>query len=404
MDYSGETPALHEGVDRGPDKQGRPVEVARVWKRLSVTAFFFVQGLAFATWASRIPDIKQYLQVDEGIWGNVLFALPLGLMVSLPISGWLVTHYGSRKMVIVGAILYALTLVGIGFAPGMWYLVGALFLFGIWGNMVNIAVNTQAIGVEELYGQSIMASFHGAWSLAGFSGAAIASAMVLMGVSTGVHFLLVTCTALVLMVVFYKNLLASGARASTQPVFVKPDSKLLRLGVIGFFGMFSEGAMFDWSGLYFKDTVLASPNIVPLGYLSFMSTMTGGRFVGDYLANRLGRKTMLQLSGVCICAGLAVSVAFPMVATAIAGFLLVGFGVSSVVPLVYGAAGKSGSMSAGMALAAVSSISFFGFLLGPPLIGRIAALSSLRFSFALVAVMGLCVALLASRSKLLQEQ
>ena len=402
MDYSGETPALHEGVDKGPDKQGRPAEAARVWKRLSVTAFFFVQGLAFATWASRIPDIKQYLKVDEGIWGNVLFALPLGLMVSLPLSGWLVTHYGSRKMAIVGAILYALTLVGIGFAPGMWYLVGALFLFGLWGNLVNIAINTQAIGVETLYGESIMASFHGAWSLAGFAGAATALVMVFFRVPTEVHFVVVSCTSLVLMFMFYRNLLASGERASAQPVFVKPDSNLLRLGVIGFFGMFSEGAMFDWSGIYFQDAVQAPEKLVPLGYLSFMSTMTGGRFVGDYLANRLGRKAMLQLSGVCICTGLVISVAFPMVATAIAGFLLVGFGVSSVVPLVYGAAGKSTTMSAGMALAAVSSISFFGFLLGPPLIGRIADLSSLRFSFALVAAMGLCVSLLASRSRLIK--
>ncbi len=221
MDYSGETPALHEGVDKGPDKQGRPAEAARVWKRLSVTAFFFVQGLAFATWASRIPDIKRYLQVDDGIWGNVLFALPLGLMVSLPISGWLVTHYGSRKMVIAGAILYALTLIGIGFAPGMWYLVGALFLFGLWGNLVNIAVNTQAIGVETLYGESIMASFHGAWSLAGFAGAAAAQVMVIFQVPTEVHFVFVSCTSLVLMFFFYRNLLTSGARASAQPVFVK---------------------------------------------------------------------------------------------------------------------------------------------------------------------------------------
>lgn len=399
MDYSGESPVLHEGIVQEP---GKPIEKARVWKRLSVTAFFFVQGLCFATWASRIPDIKVFHGLDDGIFGYVLFALPLGLMASLPISGWLVTHYGSRRMVIIGAVLYALTLVGIGYAPTLWYLVVALFMYGIWGNLVNIAVNTQAVALETLYGKSIMASFHGAWSLAGFGGSLIGLFMVSGGVPTTIHLVIITGTVLVLMFLFYRNLLITGAHATSQPVFVKPDALLLRLGVIGFFGMACEGAMFDWSGIYFQTVVKVPAAITTLGYVAFMSTMTGGRFVGDYLANRLGRKRMLQLSGACISAGLAISVAFPTVVTATAGFLLVGFGVSSVVPLVYGAAGRSTTMSAGVALAAVSSISFLGFLLGPPVIGRIAAVASLRLSFALVAVLGLGVSVLASRAKLIK--
>src|SRR5262245_12816724 len=129
--------------------------------RVTVSVFFFIAGLTFASWASRIPDIKTYLQLDEAALGTVLLALPAGLMASLPISGWLVSRFGSRQTVIVGAVLYPLTLVFLGLASSIYHLIAILFFFGIWANMVNIAMNTQAVGVESLYGRSIMASFHG---------------------------------------------------------------------------------------------------------------------------------------------------------------------------------------------------------------------------------------------------
>ena len=97
--------------------------------------------------------------------------------------------------------------------------------------------------------------------------------------------------------------------------------------------------------------------------------------------------------------GLMISVLFPFLLSAIIGFLLVGFGVSSVVPLVYSEAGKSKTMTPGMALAAVSSIGFLEFLIGPPLIGLVAGVSGLQTSFVIIAVMGLTVALIAGRSK-----
>ena len=128
-----------------------------------------------------------------------------------------------------------------------------------------------------------------------------------------------------------------------------------------------------------------------------MSTMAAGRFGADWLAARLGPKRVIQLSGLLTALGLGIAVAWPTLPAALLGFLLVGFGTSAVVPLVYSAAGKSTKMSAGMALAAVSTIGFFGFLLGPPVIGFVAGATSLRVSFALIAAMGLCVSAVASR-------
>lgn len=157
--------------------------------------------------------------------------------------------------------------------------------------------------------------------------------------------------------------------------------------------------MFDWSGIYFQKVVGADKDWIGAGYTAFMCTMAAGRFLADGVVERIGFKKTIVLSGVLITAGLALAVLLPSLYTAIAGFFIVGFGVSSVVPLVYSEAGRSGRMSPGMALAAVSSIGFIGFLIGPPLIGVIAGLFGLRISFGLIAFIGLGVALMVGISK-----
>jgi MFS family permease len=185
-----------------------------------------------------------------------------------------------------------------------------------------------------------------------------------------------------------------------QPIFAKPDKALLLLGLIAFCCMLSEGTMFDWSGVYFKKVVQVRPSLTLIGYTAFMSTMAAGRFAGDWLSTKFGKKQMIQLSGLIIASGLMMAVLFPYIITATIGFLLVGVGVSSVVPLVYGAAGKSSTMSAGVAIAAASTIGYIGFLFGPPSIGFIAQISNLRWSFTLIAFLGLCTTFLASKSSI----
>jgi MFS family permease len=156
--------------------------------------------------------------------------------------------------------------------------------------------------------------------------------------------------------------------------------------------------MFDWSGVYFGKVLHAEKDLVGVGFAAFMSTMAAGRFIADWFTDRFGRQRTLMLSGLLEALGLALAVIFPSVVPATIGFMLVGLGVSSVVPLVYGAAGRSKTMSPGVALAAVSTVGFAGFLLGPPLIGLVAGITSLRVSFSLIAVMGLAVAALARRA------
>lgn len=364
--------------------------------RFAVGALFFLQGICFASWASRIPLIQNRLGLSDSLLGVVLFSLPIGLMVSLPLSGMLISRLGSRRLVLFGQVSYFLILICLGFCTNIWQLCCCLFFFGLAGNMVNISVNTQAIAVEYLYERSIMASFHGLWSLAGFSGAAIGSLFIAGGISTGVHFLSVGVFSMLVLGFCYRFTVRKDHNVKKSTGFRMPDRALLHLGMITLCGLICEGAMFDWSGIYFRKVVQPDPQWLGAGYAAVMFTMAGGRFVADSFSQRFGLKRTLQLSGLLICIGLALAVALPSLLPAVGGFMLVGFGISSVVPLVYSAAGRSKTLSPGVALATVSTIGFFGFMSGPPLIGLISGAFSLRTAFGVISFVGILVTVLSS--------
>jgi MFS family permease len=366
--------------------------------RIAVSSFFFLAGICFASWASRIPDIQAKLHLNSAALGGILLCLPVGLLTSLPVAGFLVAKYGSRIMVILAAILYAGTLPMLGFAASATHLMFTLFVFGFGGNMLNISINTQAVGTESLYHKPIMASFHGIWSMAGFTGAAVGTLMVRLRIIPPYHYLCITGLAGLILFIFFGTLIRKDSNPNEkQPIFARPDKSILNFGLIAFCSMICEGAMFDWSGIYFLKVVKPGAAWVTVGYTAFMCTMATGRFVGDWVAFRLGMKRMLQLSGLLTATGLLLAVFFPQFITATIGFLIVGAGVSSVIPMIYSAAGKSKRMSPGVAIAAVSTIGYLGFLFGPPFIGFIAQATSLRISFGLIAVMGTMIAVIASK-------
>lgn len=372
--------------------------------RIAVSIFFFCQGLCFSSWASRIPDIKTSLQLTDAALGSILLALPAGQLTAMPFSGKLVTHFGSKKVLRICLVLYAICLTNMGLATQPWHLGLALYLFGVCGNMCNISVNTQAIAAEKLYGRPIMTSFHGAWSTAGFTGAAIGLLMMGQRISPYLHFWIIASLVFITIMISQRFLQPgrSNTRLEKKGFFTRPNGALVQLGIIGFCSMASEGAMFDWSGVYFQQVVEAPKSLIVLGYVSFMIMMATGRFVGDKLIQKHGRKKMLRVSGVLISTGLFISVLFPYLATATLGFLIVGLGVSSIVPMVYSSAGRIPNIPPGIALASVSSISFLGFLMGPPLIGYIAEISSLRYSFAVIGLLGFGIAIMVSKMKAIQ--
>lgn len=374
---------------------------SRLHIRIAVSVFFFCQGLCFASWASRIPDIKTTLHLSEAALGSILLALPIGQILTMFFSGRAVTRFGSKTVLRIAALCYAVALTNIGLATSAWQLALCLFLFGICGNMCNISVNTQGINAENLYGRSIMSSFHGVWSVSGFTGALVGALMMRLQFTPYLHFWIVAAFVIVAELFAAKYLLVTATSKTAGSIrnIQRPEKLLIKLGIIGFCCLSCEGCMFDWSGVYFKEVVKAEGSLVSLGYAAFMITMATGRFAGDKLAEKFSRKKMVQVSGVLIFIGMMISVLLPQLITATIGFLLVGFGVSSIVPLLYSTAGKASKAPGGIAIATVSSIGFLGFLMGPPLIGYIAELAGLQYSFMTIAFFGLAISLMISKVK-----
>ncbi len=356
--------------------------------RLVTSIFFFISGFGYSSWASRIPAVQQHLQLNEAQLGGVLLAMPVGLILTLPITGKLLGHFESRVIMFVGAVVFNVLLAVPGFVVSTLQLVLVLFCFGSARNLMNLSANTQAVYVQAMYSRSILTTMHGIWSLAGFAGAGLGYLMVLFNISTGWHLLSVSIVLVITAVIcFPYTLQRKPAPQAKKPVFSLPDKQMMKFALICFGVMACENIMYDWSGIYFLK-VIHSTKAASIGaYVVYMVMMTTGRFAGDKLVGVIGIKKLLTFSGWFVFAGLMMAVLLPFQLTAGLGFALVGLGVSCVVPLVFAVAGKIKGVNTGQSLAAVSTIGYLGFLLVPPMVGFIAQATNLRWSFAVIAFM-----------------
>lgn len=359
----------------------------------SVGVFFYIQGVVFGSWASRIPDLKDHLHLGEGALGTILFLLPMGQLTMMPFSGRIVTRFGSRNVLRVALMGYSFILLLIGQVQSAWQLSLCLYLFGLIGNLCNISVNTQGVNAETIHHKPVFSTFHGLWSLGGFTGALVGWLMIRYQVSPSMHFPFITLFVWVNDYIFQRNLIPRQALSTVIPKyrFRLPQGQLLLLGLIAFCCMSVEGCMFDWTGVYFRQVVLADERFVSAGYAAFMITMSAGRFMGDRMSVRFGRKRWVMISGVLITLGIGLTVLMPAIVPAVIGCMLTGIGVSSIIPLMYSTAGKDTQIASGIAIASVAGIGYLGFLLGPPIIGYIAEAVGLRFSFALMGMGGIAI-------------
>nr|WP_255670501.1 MFS transporter [Mucilaginibacter sp. UR6-11] len=356
-----------------------------------------MSGFGYASWASRIPTIKHQLHLNDAQLGGVLFAMPIGLLLTLPVTGSLLGKYSSRRIMFFGSLFFAMVLALIGLAANVWQLVLVLFCFGVSRNLFNISTNAQAVAVQALYDRSIMANFHGIWSMAGFAGAAAGYFMVYYNIGASYHLLGVSVLLVVFSFWFIKDTIYQQPVPQPQKkLFTLPDKSLLTFSLICFASMACENTLYDWSGIYFDKVVQVPKATATEGFVVYMIAMTLGRFIGDAGVNRFGIKNLLRFSGIFIFCGLLLAVLLPYPATAITGFILVGLGVSCIVPMVFQMAGKSTTMSSGTALASISSIGYLGFLMVPPFVGFIAEAWGLRWSFGLIALLGALVIVLVN--------
>ncbi len=377
--------------------------------RLAIFAFYFMQGLCFSSWASRIPDIKMALGLNDASWGTILLMIPIGQICGMTLSGFLVSRLGSKRILPIALVGYVITLILIGLTRTEGALMVSLLVFGFFGNFCNISVNTQGLTLETMYNKPIMASFHGGWSLAGLTGAAIGLILASINLKPVYHFLIIAFLVLIGFIINIRYL-QSDIKKKKDTVdaeakkTAKPEVFLYLLGIVAFCGMAAEGAMSDWSGLFLTDVVGVKENLAPIGLTAYMVTMATGRFVIDKATQRFGRLRVLQCGGLFISVGLFFAVAFPNLITTLIAFMIIGVGTAGIVPTVYSVAGQKTKISTGIALTIVSSVSFLGFLMGPPLIGYVSHATNLRVSYAIIGIFGLCIIALSSKLKVLKEK
>jgi fucose permease len=263
---------------------------------------------------------------------------------------------------------------------------------------MNLSINAQAIGVQALYTRSIMSSFHAVWSMAGFAGAAFGYLMVTLNVIPGWHLLGVSLLLTALTLYYYKDALDQQPdHTIKRSMFTLPSKGMLIFSLICFASMACENTMYDWSGIYIRQVLHGTKGVATIAFVVYMVAMTTGRFIGDRMADRFGIKRVLAACGLLITMGFIIIVSSYYIPITLIGYLLTGFGVSCVVPFVFSLAGKIPMSNPGAALASISSLGYLGFLLVPPMIGYVAQATSLRVSFAIIALMGLLMVRLSSR-------
>jgi len=356
--------------------------------RVFLSTFFFMSGFSFATWASRIPTIKLAFGFNDAELGSILLAMPIGSLIGLPITGWLVSKYNSRVPLAVGYGLNSVAMALIAFTNSTLALVVAVVFFAFTSRIFNISMNTQAITVQKLFDKKINGSFHGFWSTGGIAGVAFSTLLLSLNVSMQLHFLIVAVITLLITVYSYNFLLTGDRSQSGNKIIIgKPDPYILSLGVVAFFSAICEGGMFDWSGIYFQQVL--NVKIFTYGYLIFMLFMALSRFLSDIIIGRIGMFATYIMSAIFIISGISMAIIFPHFWTAMIGFSMAGFGTASVIPMSYSMAGNSKKYSAGMAISIIATYYITGTFLGPPLIGYMAHAFGLRIAFIVFAFCGL---------------
>ena len=366
--------------------------------RISVSFYFFFCGLVFSTWAARIPSIKDHFELNEAQLGGLLFMLPMGSLVALPFAGWSVHRFGSKIVTGIAAIGYGILLLLISHANEVWQLSVLLFFFGFAGDILNISMNTQGLSVQHILQKPILSSLHAQWSIGALAGAVIGGWSMRNNQTTQQHFLIVSVAAMAITLWMFFYMVKDHQHAeSGQKLFTWPDKALLLLGLICFCTAMAEGAMADWSSLYYRQTLTEPGKVSTTGYTAFTFAMAIGRLMGDRLIQFFRYRNTLIFNGILIASGLTLALSWQVPFAVIVGYALVGLGVSSVIPIVYMIAGKSKNMAPSAALATVSTIGFTGFLIGPPVIGLIAHETSLRLALGLVVLLGLIIVFLAGK-------
>ncbi len=363
--------------------------------RWAVAATFFVNGTLIGVWAANIPLVKEALGLDAQFLSYALFSAAFGALAGMPFGGKLIAKFGSARVTLVSGLGALVTFPAAMLAPSYPVLLAVLVAAGFANGVMDVAMNAHGALVEQRISRPVMSSFHAAWSTGGLIG----SGFVWLALNTLGTKLLVFGMAVVLLAAFLlaisRYLSSTLDQVADAAHFALPSRQTLALGSIAFLGMLSEGAVLDWSGVYLRE-LLASPSLAASGVAGFSGTMALSRFFGDGLRAKFGAASLVRGSAVISLAGLVVALLAHGPLLAALGFALMGVGVGNIAPVIYGAAGRLKGVESGVAIASVLTMGYAAFLLGPPLIGFVAQLTTLQFGLGLVGIACALIAVFSS--------
>jgi predicted MFS family arabinose efflux permease len=356
--------------------------------RAAVTGIFFLNGMVFVSWYSRLPSIQDRLDLGTAALGLALLGAPLGLLLAQPLTGAMAATVGSRRLVAAAPLLLAAGVVP-AFAVDAPTLALAALVVGAANGALDVSMNVEGLAVERAGDRRIFNSFHAAFSFGALTGAAIGGLAASAGLKPLPHLAIVVAVGAVAARVAASGLpLAEAEPPPRGPRFARPSRRLVALGAIAFCALLAEGAVFDWSGIFMRRETGAGFGLAPAGLAAFNLAMGFGRLSADGVAERIGSVRLGRAGTLIAAAGLGAGLLLSTPAGSIAGFAVMGAGLAAVFPLALRAAGYDPAIS-GPAVAAVSSVGYAGLLTGPPVIGLLA--EGLGLSGALACVCGLLV-------------
>ena len=346
--------------------------------RTAVGGVFALNGFAFASWISRIPESRTALDLTPGALGTLLLAIAVGSVLALPATGPLVHRVGAARVVASAAAVDGLSvaLAGVGVAAGqVWLTAVGLFLLGVGSGSWDVSMNVEGAAVERGLGRSIMPRFHAAFSLGTVAGAAVGAALSAASVPVVAHLVAAGLLVGIAPAAVVRSFLPVAreadpdeTRASAYPLRAWTEPRTLVIGVMVLAMAFTEGAANDWLAVALVDGHGVSPAAGAAGFAVFVAAMTAGRMVGPGLLDRFGRLVVLRASMALAGAGVLVVVLADALPLVVAGVVVWGLGASLGFPVGISAAADDPTRAAAR-VSVVSSIGYTAFLAGPPLIG-----------------------------------
>ncbi len=373
-------------------------------KRLAVAIFFFVNGFCYANWVARMPEVMDIYNVSYGTLSTLLLFTAAGSLTAMPFAGIVSAMFGSRRITGVLGILFCLIIPLIPQFTNLWMIRFMFFMIGVIAGGLDVAMNGQAVFVERLWKRPIMSSFHAVFSMGTALGALSSSKFTKYHIPLTEHLAIIAFFGMILNAWAAFNLVhdkpqkdknihnpdASGTEGGGVGLRL-PTAAILPLGLIAFCGMTGEGSMADWSAMYMNKIVGKDLSFSALAFGSFTTAMTIGRFFGDGLLEKMGKRKLLIYNSLAAIFGLSLSLIFINPYMVLLGFFVTGLGVATIVPIVYSSAGNTEGVPPSVGIAMATTVGYAGFFVGPPVIGFIADLFDLRvgllFSLFLFCVM-----------------